>query len=343
MGQSNPTLVGSRTVVLGDKMNLPKLTDIDIANKKVILRLDLDTPDNDTSRIEASLPTINYLLEKNCKLVIIGHKGRPEGVDESLSLKSLVPILQNLIGKPVSFEGDGEITLKENLRFDKGEEANDAEYVKKIASWGEFFVNEAFASSHREHTSIVGIPKFLPHAAGLRFAQEVENLSKVLNNSEKPKVAIISGLKEDKLTYIDPFRKFADKILIGGRLPEFIKDEDPLWKDTQVSIARLLPDKEDITIRSIENFENEVKNARMVVVSGPIGKFEEEGHRQGTQRVFTAVSQSSAFKIAGGGDTEAALNLLNLKDKFDWVSVGGGAMLEFLAKGTLPGIQALLE
>ncbi len=137
--------------------------------------------------------------------------------------------------------------------------------------------------------------------------------------------------------------KFADKILIGGRLPDYIHDTSPLRKDDKVFVTNLLPDKEDITIHSIEKFLPIIEKAGTIVVSGPLGKFEEEGHRQGTKAIFDAVADSKAFKIAGGGDTESAISLLGLKDKFNWISVGGGAMLEFLAKSTLPGIEALLQ
>ena len=106
-------------------------------------------------------------------------------------------------------------------------------------------------------------------------------------------------------------------------------------------VAQLNPDKEDVTLRSIENFEDEIKNAKTIVLAGVIGKYEDEGHRLGTKKVFEAVAKSGAYKVAGGGDTEAALTMLRLTDKFDWISVGGGAMLELLAKGTLPGIEVL--
>ena len=189
----------------------------------------------------------------------------------------------------------------------------------------------------------MSLPKLLPHAAGLRFSEEIGNLDKVLENPNRPIITLISGVKDDKLTYIEDFLKFSDKILIAGRLPDYIHDTSPLRTNEKVIVADLLPDKEDITIHSIEKFENEIRNAGTIVVSGPIGKFEEEGHRQGTKRIFEAISSSNAFKVAGGGDTENAIKLLNLTDKFNWISVGGGAMLEFLAKGTLPGIQALLQ
>lgn len=322
--------------------NLPKLTDIDVKDKRVIVRMDLDIPQEDSSRIEVSLPTLKFLLERNCKIVIIGHKGRPERSpegksDPKLSVLPFKERIENLLNVK------DKITVLENLRFDPREEKNDLEFAKELAKNGEFFVNEAFASSHRNHASIVSLPKLLPHAAGLRFTQEVKNLSKVFENPKSPVIAIISGVKDDKLSYIDGFLKFCDKILIGGRLPDYIFDASPLRKNKKVVVGSLIADKEDLSLHSIEDFEREIAKAATLVLSGPLGKYEEEGHRQATQRVLKAVAKSSAFKVAGGGDTQKAINMFKLKDKFDWISVGGGAMLEFLASGTLPGIEALLQ
>jgi len=320
-------------------MDLPKLTDLDVAGKRVLLRLDLDTKsDENDLRIKASEETLNYLKEKSCQIIILGHKGRPEGkVDESLSLKPFQPIFDKWGAE-----------VKENLRFEKGEEENDPEFAKKLASLGDVYVNEAFASSHREHASIVGLPKLLPHAAGFRFEKEVENLSRVFEDAKHPVIFLLSGVKEDKLSCLEGIKKIADKILIGGRLPDYMGDEKLVSvrsrrENERVIVGNLTMDKEDITLNTIGIFEIEIEKAGTVVVSGPLGKFEDEGHRQGTERVFKAVAESGAFKIAGGGDTEVALNLLNLEGKFDWISVGGGAMLEFLTKKTLPGIEALLH
>jgi phosphoglycerate kinase len=231
--------------------------------------------------------------------------------------------------------------MMENLRFNAGEEANGGDYAEHLSENREFYINEAFAASHRSHASIVTLPKLLSHAMGLRFEKEIENLSKLRENPTKPFVVIISGIKEDKLGNARKFAEFADKVLIAGRLPELLKDEDTIHKNPKVVVGHLLPDKEDITIRSIEAFEEEIGRAGTVYLAGPLGKFEEEGHRLGTKRVFEAVAKSDAYKVAGGGDTVEALDLLGLTDKFDWVSVGGGASLEFLINGTLPGIEAL--
>jgi len=318
-------------------MDLPKLGDLDISGKRVLLRLDLDTdPDPNDLRIKASEETLNYLKEKDSQIIILAHKGRPGGkVDESLSLKPFQPIFDKWGAK-----------VEENLRFDPGEEDNDPEFAKKLATLGDCYVNEAFASSHREHASIVGLPKLLPHAVGFRFQKEVENLSKVFENPKRPLVFVISGVKEDKLQYVKTFESLADKILIGGRLPDFLGDvaleSVKLRAESEkVLVGNLNQDKEDITLNTIEVFEKEVKGAGTVVVSGPLGKYEEDGHRIGTEKIFKAVADSSAFKVAGGGDTEKAISKLGLSNNFDWISVGGGAMLEFISKKTLPGIEIL--
>lgn len=320
-------------------MELPLLSQEVVAGKKAIVRLDLDVS-GDTTRIESSKETLRFLSGISAKTIIIGHKGRPNGEKkEDLSLKDLRGVLSSLIGKEVSFEEEGEIVLKENLRFDPGEEANSEEFAKKLASLADVYVNEAFAVSHRAHASIVSLPKFLPHFAGFRFAKEVENLGKVKDSPARPLVVLISGIKEDKVEMAKELTKIADKVLVGGKLPKYFPDTEPV--PNKMVLAELTFDGFDITLNSIERFKAEIKGAKTIVLAGVLGKYEEEGYRQGTKEVFEAVSQVDAFKVAGGGDTEAALSLFNLTGKFDWISVGGGAMLEFLIKGTLPGIEAL--
>lgn len=318
-------------------MLLPKITDLDVSGKKVLLRLDLDTnPDPNDLRIKASEDTLNYLKDKGAEIIILAHKGRPNGeVDESLSLKPFQPIFDKWRAK-----------VEENLRFNPGEEANDTEFAKKLAQLGDCYVNEAFASSHREHASIVGLPKLLPHAVGFRFQKEVDNLSKVFDNPKRPLIFLISGLKEDKLQYVKAFENLADKILVGGRLPDFLGDkalESVRLQKGKVIIGNLIMDKEDVTLNTIEIFSKEIKDGGTIVVSGPLGKFEEEGHRTGTEKVFEAVvANKDSFKVAGGGDTERAIALSGVEG-FDWISVGGGAMLEFLSKKTLPGIEVVIH
>jgi 3-phosphoglycerate kinase len=318
-------------------MDLPKLADLDVAGKRVLLRLDLDTePEKNDYRIKSSEETLDFLKEKGAQIIIIAHKGRPEGkIDESLSLKPFQSIFDKWGAE-----------VKENLRFNPGEESNDENYAKEIASWGNIYINEAFATSHRESASIVTLPKLLPHAVGFRFVKEVENLSKVFENPARPLLFVVGGSKKDKLDYIKSLEALSDKILIGGRLPEYYGDmalESVRNKNEndKLIIANLVQDKEDITLNSIEVFEKEISKAKMIVLAGPMGKYEAEGHGQGTERIFKAVASSNAFKIVGGGDSLSVLSIYDLEDKFNWVSVAGGAMLEFLAKKTLPGIDAL--
>jgi len=329
-------------------INLPKLTDLDVANKRVLLRLDLDTePNPNDLRIKASRETLNYLKDNGAEIIIIGHRGRPDGKFDKQSLASQSPG-ENLSLKPFEkiFDKWG-AEVKENLRFNLGEEANDMGYAKKLALLGDVYINEAFASSHRDSASITGLPKLLPHAAGLRFEKEIENLSKVFDEPRRPVVFIVGGSKKDKLDYIEGLKAVADKILVGGRLPEYMGDEalESVRQRSEIEkilIGNLTQDKEDITLNTVERFEIEIEKAGTIILAGPMGKYEDEGHRQGTERVLRKVIENrEAYKVAGGGDTIAALNTLSLSQDFSWVSVGGGAMLEFFVNKTLPGIKAL--
>ena len=339
-------------------INLPRLEDTELIGKRVMVRLDLDVEDDDF-RLKSCLATIDFLMSNDAKLILIGHKGRPKGkMDAHLSLKSVTDKFRMVLQREVEFVHDttgflakekvrllepGRAILLENLRFDPREETNAEDFAKQLSLMGEFYVNEAFATSHRQHASIVGIPKSLPHAAGIHFGKEIDNLEKAFVEPARPVLVVVSGLKEDKLPYVEAFKSFADVILVGGRLPEYAEKAGIKGKDQKVVYADLLPDKEDITIHSIERFEAEVGKAKTIVVAGPLGKFEDPGHRMGTERVFKAIAASTAFKVVGGGDTHKAISLLKLEAGFNWLSVGGGASLEFLAKRTLPGLAALLN
>lgn len=338
------------------KLQLPSIADLEIKGKKVLVRVDLDYKEQATinKRQEVLLPTLEYLVDKASRVILLGHRGRPGGKTvESLSLKSAGKQLEEFLKEKWGEEKVAKLNMyvMENLRFNSGEEANDEHHAEHLAEEGDVYINEAFATSHRKHASIVALPlQFKTKsknlvAAGFHFITEVENLSRVFENPKRPVLVIISGVKRDKLDYINDFEKFADRILVGGRLPDLvenskfkIQNENPKFK-----IAELTPGLSDIDEASIQMFEKEISKAGTIVVSGPMGKFENEAHRHGTERVLKAVAASKAFKVAGGGDTERAISMLGLQSKFDWISVGGGAMLEFLAKGTLPGIQALLN
>jgi 3-phosphoglycerate kinase len=325
-------------------MNLPKLENSEIKGKSVLVRVDLDFKDDRkvTKRQEVLLPTLDYLSEKAKKIVLLAHRGRPGGrVDSSLSLKTNSQKLRQFLIKKWGKERVKNLDMEvmENLRFNKGEEENDEHFTEHLAEKGEFFVNESFANSHRKHASIVGLPKVLPHAAGFHFAKEIDNLTKVIKNPQRPLVTIIAGRKEDKLSYLKDLLRLSDMVLIAGRLPEYLGK----YENKKAVVAKLVSSKKDIEKDSIDKFKKEISKAKTIVVSGPIGKFEDKKYQMGTKAIFTEISKSSAFKVAGGGETERVIAQLDLTDSFDWISIGGGAMLEFLAKGTLPGIEALLN
>ncbi len=352
-------------------MDLPSVTDFSFQEKSVLLRGDLDVPlkngkVEENSRLKECLPTIQYLLDNDAKVVLIGHLGRPEGkVVEELRLKPVAQKLDELLNSKIkdqksktsirqaqdrqikikNFEGyqiAENLILLENLRFDPGEEANDSGFAKELADLGDFFVNEAFATSHRLHASIVGIPKLLAHAAGFHFTQEVENLSKVLENPKRPLVFVIGGAKpETKLPLVVDFAKKADWILIGGTLSQNSKPAVAFDAIKSILFAGLTSDGFDINEESIKKFTDIIKTAGTIVWNGPMGKYEEEKYEIGTRKIVEAIAENQGFSVVGGGDTIAALTKFNLIDKMDYVSTGGGAMLEFLAQGTLPGIEAL--
>lgn len=343
---------------------LSSLDKSDLEGKRVIVRGDLDVSDlseNDI-RLQRLVPTLKFLIENNSKIILIGHRGRPDGkVNNEYSLKPVSDILEKMLQIKINFVYDlagaesieessklqnGQIICLENLRFDNREENNDDVFSKSLSELGDIYINEAFSVSHRSHASIVGIPKHLPSYAGLNLEKEVFNLNKIKNDPERPLVVLISGVKEDKLKMVEPLSKLADKVLVGGRLPDLMGDKGlesvRLATDTQkIVVGNLIMDKEDITLNTIDRFSKEVLKAKTIVLAGVLGKFEDEGHSQGTIKVFQAVANSKAFKVVGGGDSLSAITKYNLVDKFNWISVGGGAMIEYLVNDGLVGIDAL--
>ncbi len=229
-----------------------------------------------------------------------------------------------IIGHKGHFEYPGVVVIND-IRADRREMENSGVMAGELADGWDVYINESFAESHRKYTSVDALPRWMKAhgrvvAVGLRFAKEIEVLS-----AAKPGLAIIGGAKGDKE---DEARKLETRgwtVLRGGLLPG----------------AVLRPDGLDISDEEIKRLRDEVTKTETIVLAGPMGKYQEAP--EGTREVFTAVANSKAYKIAGGGDTEAALEKFGLKDKFDWISVGGGAMLEFLATGTLPGIEAVLD
>lgn len=327
------------------------------AGKRVLVRCNFDVPIEDgrvmdTTRIENAVETIKLLRANDCRVVLVAHHDRPDGkCDQEKSLKPVVLVLEKLLGEAVGFVeysldlngvvlGDAPIQLVENLRFWGGEETNDEEFAKVLAGWGDVYVNEAFANSHREHASIVGVAKLLPSFAGVALAKEIEILERVRTNPEKPLVVVIGGAKlETKEPLIGAFVDTADKILVGGKCAVDLRDKSEVAKN--VMIADVVDDRKDITKESADNFADEIKKAETVIWNGSMGVFEEEAYQTGTKIVAEAVNKTEAFTVVGGGDTETALTILKMETGIDFISSGGGAMLTFLSEGKLVGLEAL--
>lgn len=344
-------------------MKLPKVSEFNLKDKKVLLRADLDV-ENDDFRLQTLKETLHYLIEIGAKIIVIGHRGRPQGIDGRFSLLPVAQKLGKLINKKINFVFDvtgqetkdeigkmknGDVVMLENLRFDKGEEENDPKFAKRLALMGDFYLNESFADCHREHSSIVVLPLQFKSksnnstAAGFHLTEEIENLSRVLERPKRPVVIIIGGSKTEKAKYIDKLLDSVDWVLAGGLLPHVVSSYCRS-KDgkTCVAAAHLTPSGGDIDQASATNFAAIARVAGTIVWNGPLGEYEKKEYRSGTEIMAKAVAQNrDAYKIVGGGDTISALKKIGVLEKMDWVSTGGGAMLEYLAYGTLPGIEAL--
>lgn len=341
-------------------MKLPDIKAANVQNKKVFLRLDLDVYlENgqilDDARLWATYDTVQFLIEQGAKLIMAGHLGRPDGHDEKLSLKPVaqwyerrlnLSLSESKIGEFNGWSIGGQVSVLENLRFNPGEESNDEQFSKKLASLADIYVNDAFGASHRNHASVTGVPKFLPHYAGLRLQKEVEELLKVLENPARPLVVVIGGEKiETKLPLVEKMLKIADHVLVGGEIAEEVKSQKLKVKieSSNILIGELNEQGTDINSEDIEKFKNIIKTAKTIVWNGPMGVIQEEETQKGTIEVANSIVQSSAHSIVGGGNTVGFLKNIGLIDKFSFVSTGGGAMLEFLSGEQLPGLEAFLS
>jgi phosphoglycerate kinase len=321
-----------------------------VSGKKVIVRCDFDDPIIggkivDDARIKSNIPTLKHLLNSGASLFLISKLGRPEGRDPNLSMRIVLETITNHLGEKITFkenltrEKTDNVTLLENTRFWKEEEEGDLDFSKKIASFGDLYVNECFATSHRNDASIAEVPKLLPSFAGLNLFEEVKELKKILESPARPLVAIIGGAKlETKLPAIYNLAKIADKVLVGGRLMFEVKRGS---LPENVVVAHDDSDTKDIGLKSIDLFKELIADASTIVWNGPMGVFEENKYMKGTEEVAKSVVESKSYSVVGGGDTVSALNKLELLEKINFVSMGGGAMLDFLAGKKLPGLEAL--
>lgn len=319
------------------------LKDLAVENRKVLLRTDYDVPLKDgrvvdDTRIQASLQTINALLDRKAKTItILCHLDRPGGkVVENLRVKPVAEYLKKLLPQEAS------VSVEENLRFHPGEEENNLEFAKELAQKGEVFINDAFAVSHRAHASIISLPKLLPSAIGKHFEKEIKALEKVLKTPKRPLLFIIGGAKlETKLPLIEKLTKLANQILVGGKLAQEIGSTCSFEAITCLRVAQLTQDGKDITKASAEEFADKIKSAGTVVWNGPMGVFEDDKHILGTKIIAQAINKAPGYTVIGGGDTEAAATKFEAEDEIDHISMGGGAMLQYLADGTLPGLETI--
>ncbi|MBX4210589.1 phosphoglycerate kinase [Candidatus Parcubacteria bacterium] len=359
----------------------------DLHGKRVFLRIDLNVPIvngviSDDYRIRRSLPTITLLREAGAKIILASHIESKE----TNSLKEVSNYLLDLI--PHTFIHDypdetsraivngleeGGVVLLENLRQYDGEKNNDEQFAKDLASMADIYINEAFPVSHREHASIVGVPKFLPGYCGFVFFDEVRNLSRAFE-PKKPFLFILGGAKfETKLPLMIKFYPQADRLFIGGALA------NDLLRAKGVSVGKSLVSEGNIDfspflesdkmlipsdvivdggeVKSVEDIGADdvivdagpdtvrdlsllIKEVKFIVWNGPLGNYE-KGYSKATEDLALAIAQSGVDSIVGGGDTLAAIKKLGIETDFGFVSTGGGAMLDFLANETLPGIIAL--
>lgn len=393
------------------------LRDLNVKDKKVLMRVDFNVPldkaggISDDTRIRASLPSIEHVLDQGGSLILMSHLGRPkEKKSSEFSLKPCAKRLSELINKPVQMLPEcvgnavessvrqlhpGEIVLLENLRFHKGEEKPDQEpnFAKQLAVLGDVYVNDAFSASHRKHSSTFIVPQLFPDkaAAGLLMEKEIEFLGQLVLHPQKPFCAIIGGSKiSTKIGILKAMLKKVDALLIGGAMTftfmkalgqpigdslyeaEFLEEAKQILNDSQRSHGKLLLPVDhvitesldenastrivdnqqgipsgfrgvDIGPKTIENYFLALKKAATIFWNGPMGVFENPKFSTGTTAIAEILANSPATTVVGGGDSIAALQNAGVLDQITHVSTGGGASLEFIELGTLPGIDVLSE
>ena len=328
----------------------------------MLVRADLNVPLEDgrvadDTRIEAALPTLRYLLERDpAAVAVCSHLGRPKGPDPALSMEPVRGALLRQLP-------DERLEVLENTRFDPGETKNDPDFARRLAEGRDLFVEDAFGSVHRAHASTVGVAELLPAYAGLLLERELEELGKLLGEVERPFVLVSGGAKvEDKLGVLRNLGGKADTVLVGGKMAEQLREDSPLGFDvelprdvvaaagfaedaeTQVVPYNALPDGWlglDIGPETRDAFAAEISRARTIFWNGPMGVFEWPRFAEGTRAVAQAVAQSQAYSVVGGADSARALRELGLEDQVSWLSTGGGAALEFLEGKELPGVAVI--
>jgi phosphoglycerate kinase len=363
----------------------------DLGGKRVLVRVDFNAPVaeidgvltvTDDFRLRSALPLFEVLEERGATVVACTHFGRPDGrVDERFSVEPLRRCLTTL---------GSSVELLENLRFHPGEEANDPHFGASLVEGFDFYVNEAFGASHRAHASIMVPPTLLPSAGGSNLQREVSTLLALLDEPERPFVAVTGGAKvKDKLGIMKVLAEKADVVIVGGGMAytfaaaegrlvggslfdrsyvdacaELLEGGNVLipvdarglataapfgpdgGRDTVLNFDENIPDDHmglDIGPTTVEIFTAALASARTILWNGPMGVFEDPRFGEGTEAIARAIAASSAVSVVGGGDSVAALASYGLSDSVSFVSTGGGASLELVELGDLPGLRALRE
>jgi phosphoglycerate kinase len=344
-------------------MRLPRSVETaEVDGKVVLVRSDLNVPLEDgqiadDTRIRSSLPTIELMLERGAREVrVCSHLGRPKGRDEKYAI---APVRERLL----ELAGDGRVTVLENTRFNPGETKNDESFARELAQGCDLFVNDAFGSAHRAHASTVGVAQLLPAYAGLLLLAELENLGKLLGDVERPFVIVSGGAKvEDKIGVLENLGSRADEVLIGGKMAEDVRTENPFSfeavlprdvvaassfdadAETRVTPFDSLPQGWlglDVGPETRQDFARRIAGARTVFWNGPMGVFEWPKFSEGTFAVARALAESDGFTVVGGGDSVRAVHDAGVADRISWISTGGGASLELLEGKELPGVGAI--
>ena len=340
------------------------MRDADVAGKRVLVRADLNVPLEDgrvadDTRIRAALPTLELLLERGAaEVAVCSHLGRPKGPDPAFAMRPVEEHLRTLLP-------DARVQVLENTRFNPEETRNGEGYARELAALADLYVNDAFGSAHRAHTSTEAVAHLLPAYAGLLLERELTELGKLLDDPEQPFVGIVGGLKvEDKIGVLRNLGRRADVLLVGGKMAEQMRVDNPLESPVElpsdvVAAAAFDPEAEarvvpydalpdgwlglDIGPATRERFAGRIAEARTLFWNGPMGVFEWPRFAAGTKAVAEAVAASGAWSVVGGGDSVRAVRELGLEQHISWISTGGGASLELLEGKELPGVVAIPE
>jgi phosphoglycerate kinase len=349
-------------------MGLPRsVTTAEVGGACVLVRADLNVPLEDgrvadDARIRASLPTLQLLLDRDAREVrVCSHLGRPK-TDEDREKYSMAPVREYLSGL---LDNDSRLTVLENTRFDPGETKNDEGFARELAEGCDLYVNDAFGSAHRAHSSTEGVARLLPAYAGLLLLAELDHLGRLLGEVERPFVIVSGGAKvDDKVGVLKNLGSRADSVLIGGKMAEDVRAENPfpfevlLPRDVVAaeSFDRDAPSQVapyddppagwlglDIGPAASEEFAEVIAGAKTVFWNGPMGVFEWPRFAEGTFAVARAVASCDGYTVVGGGDSVRAVYEAGVADRIAWISTGGGASMELLEGKTLPGVAAIPE